>query len=511
MAELVDQWGNPLKREKLVIEEAAPTMSGVRSIMTSFQTAGMDPSTLGEIMRRADEGDAVAYLEMAEQIEEKDAHYLSVLGTRKRAVGRLNVTVEAADKSVQAEADAKLVRDFVARQELQGEIFDMLDAIGKGFSVTETIWQTTASKWTIKELKHRTQKHFQFDKVDGERLYLTGAGGQPEELTPYKYIIHRHQAKSGLAIKSGAVRVCSWMYLFKNFSMKDWVVFAEAYGQPIRIGTYGPGASEADKQTLMRAIANIGSDFGAIIPDGMDIKFIETGQKTASADMFERLARICDEQISKAVLGQTTTTDAASNGLAGNQAHNEVRGDICDHDAVQLSATLNRDMVPALVALNHGVRERYPIIKIGNEERVDTDKESLVLERMIRAGARVSRKAMQERFNLPDAENDEDVMTPLPTAAPTMMSRQLPVLAARSRTPDAIDEMAIEMAGEWQEVLDPIMSAVDQAMAEATSFEDFNERLLALSSGVDMQPASEKIARVMLAARLAGNVGAKLK
>ena len=43
---------------------------------------------------------------------------------------------------------------------------------------------------------------------------------------------------------------------------------------------------------------------GGIIPDGTSIDFITT-EKTSSSDLYERLARYCDEQISKAILGQT--------------------------------------------------------------------------------------------------------------------------------------------------------------------------------------------------------------
>ena len=42
-------------------------------------------------------------------------------------------------------------------------------------------------------------------------------------------------------------RVVAWMYLFKNYDLKDWVSFCEVYGMPLRLGTYDATASEKDK------------------------------------------------------------------------------------------------------------------------------------------------------------------------------------------------------------------------------------------------------------------------
>src|SRR3546814_21150705 len=71
----------------------------------------------------------------------KDLHYLSVLGTRKRAVSQLPINVEAASEDPNDELDAQLIRDWLKRLTLQAELFDILDAIGKGYSVTEIVWK----------------------------------------------------------------------------------------------------------------------------------------------------------------------------------------------------------------------------------------------------------------------------------------------------------------------------------------------------------------------------------
>ena len=75
-----------------------------------------------------------------------------------------------------------------------------------------------------------------------------------------KFIVHRYKARSGHTSRAGILRVVAWMYLFKNYDLKDWVSFAEIYGLPLRLGKYAPGASDSDRRRFMRALIQIGSD-----------------------------------------------------------------------------------------------------------------------------------------------------------------------------------------------------------------------------------------------------------
>ena len=97
----------------------------------------------------------------------------------------------------------------------------------------------------------------------------------------------------------------------------------------------------------MRALIQIGSDAAGIIPDGTSIDFITT-EKTSSSDLYERLARYCDEQISKAILGQTLTSDSGGGSYAQSKTHNDVRHDLTVADCKALASTLRRDLIRPL-------------------------------------------------------------------------------------------------------------------------------------------------------------------
>lgn len=82
------------------------------------------------------------------------------------------------------------------------------------------------------------------------------------------------------------MRVVSWMYLFKNYDIKDWVSFCEVFGMPLRLGKYDASASEDDKKQLMEAIISLGTDAAGIVPSSTMIEFIES-QKTTSLEVLQ--------------------------------------------------------------------------------------------------------------------------------------------------------------------------------------------------------------------------------
>lgn len=506
---LVDRYGAPLKKEVLLQEQAGPSMAGVRSILSSHPTKGLNPQRLASILLGSEQGNTEAYLALAEELEEKDPHYLSIIRTRKMSVSQLEITVEPASDDKNDIENANLIEEFLNRDQLQGELFDILDAIGKGFSITELIWETSEKQWMPSDLKWRDPRWFIFDRNDGVTPYLN-EGGQEIPLAPYKFIYHQHRSKSGLPIRGGVVRPCVWMWLFKNFSIKDWVIFAEAYGQPVRLGKYNAGASKEDRDILLKAVAQIGSDAAAIIPETMQMEFIEAQQKTGTAEVFERLCNFADQQMSKAVLGQTTTTDAISGGHAVSKEHNKVREDIEAADAKVLAATLNRDLVIPIITLNRGVQKKYPRIFIGRTEDVDLDKQTTAADRFVRMGGRVSMSKMAERLGMPMPDDENDVLRPLPDspqgAAPA--ERPGPETAsqktvASQRPSDVIDRSVDDLEGDWEELMAPAIDQLEALIAASSSYEDFQARLAGLDLKLD--PVAERLARQLFSARVAGN------
>ena len=253
-----------------------------------------------------------------------------------------------------------------------GLLEDSLDALGKGFSAVEIIWDRSGPQWKPARYEWRDPRFFVFDRTDGTTLRLLDEADsyQGIDIEPYKWVIHKPRLKSGIPIRGGLARLVAIAYMVKSYTVTDWTAFAEVFGMPLRLGRYGPNATEEDILKLIAAVANLGTDAAAVLPDTMRIEFIEVGNRQGGADLYEKLAVYLDKQVSKAVLGQTMTADDGSS-RSQAQVHDEVRGDILRSDARQLEDTLNRDLVKPFIDLNHGPQERYPKLLLPVNEPED--------------------------------------------------------------------------------------------------------------------------------------------
>jgi phage gp29-like protein len=532
---LVDLRGQPMRAavQTLTSEIGGPTMSGVRNIWSGHPAQGLNPAKLACLLRDAEQGDATAYLELAEEIEEKYPHYNGVLGVRKRAVAQLPIRVEAAGETDEEQGDAALVRDWTKRLTLQAELIEILDALGKAYSATEIIWET-GELWLPAQIKRRDPRFFEYDQATGEQLLLKGGedgnSSVASALPPYKFIVHQTAAKSGLPIRGGLARVVAWYYLFANFALKDWMTFLEVYGLPLRVGKYQNGTSEDDIRLLAQAVGQIGSDAGAVIPQSMMIEFVQSGGAAANPDMFRAMLTYIDDAVSKVVLGQTSSSDAKAGGLGSGQAnlHGDVREDIADADAVELSATLTRDLAMPMVLLNRGRRKRYPQIIVGRPDAVDVKEFLDAADRGVKMGVPIAISTWRERTGIPEPKAGEPVL--MASAAPAAQDPQgggdgpdaagkastglldpfkRPsegvggrdvAAAAQARKPDAIDTMVEEALTDWQGMVDPLLGSFDDLIAGATSMEEVRE-LLAMKAG-DVIAAMDVTAIVQLGERV---------
>jgi phage gp29-like protein len=451
---LYDAYGRPVDTAPLREEQAGPTLAGIRNIYSVMHpSVGLTPEKLTAILRQAEFGDPFLYLELAEEMEEKDPHYLSVLETRKQTLAQLDLVVRPASSAADDVRTADLLSDILFNGSFQLEdiLFDLLDAIGKGYSVAEIIWDTSGRQWVPRQLKWRDPRWFLFDWISGEQLLVRTLDGQvvsasPDKgngyshleprfssrpssadgvgwlagiqpmtapLAPFKFVVHFAKAKSGLPIRGGLARAAGWSYLFKNYILKDWVTFSEVYGQPLRVGKYSAGATESDKRTLLRAVANIGSDAAAIILESMIIEFTEARQ-AGSTDLYERFCEYIDRQVSKVVLGQTLTSDLprGAGSRAAAQVHDGVRRDILGADARRLAATLTRDLVKPVVDLNMGPQQHYPKLQFALPDDQDAKTFADIVAELVDRGLRVGQSAVLDRLGLPEPAANDSVLAP---------------------------------------------------------------------------------------------------
>ncbi len=507
-SKIVDQYGRPIQYDKLTEELAAARTTGIRQIWHQSVANGLTPQRLASILRAAAEGSANDYLTLAEEMEERDLHYASVLGTRKLAVAGLSVRVEAASDDPEDVRRADQLKELVDSPEFGELQADLTDAMGKGYAVSEIMWDRSGKTWNPERFEPRDQRFFQFDRGTGRELRLLDEADPINgvALAPYKFIVHLPRIRSGLPIRGGLARLAAVGYMCKAWTWKDWMGFADIFGMPMRVGRYGAGASKEDISTLMSAVANLGSDAAAVIPDSMRIDFTQAANVAGAGDFFKGLAEWWDKQVSKAVVGQTMSTDDGSS-QAQATIHNEVRIDLLQADAKAESNTINRYFVRPWCDLNFAPGRPYPRLIIDVPKPENTKILIDALKALVPLGLKVEQSVIRDKLNIPaPAEGAELLGIPPPVATPVLAqainSEQLP--AKPVVMPDIVDNQVRTLERTVGVYMDDMVEQIKELLDTVSSLEEFRDRLIEAYPTMTTSHLADSIADGLAAASLAG-------
>ncbi len=520
---LLDQYGRPIPRDQIraMREEISPSGAMyARPPFAGHLAFGMDPETLGATVRASDEGNTLGFMTLAEEVEELYPHYAAVLSKRKRAVCQLPITVEAAGDSPSERLHAEFVRDWVACGVLQQALFDISDAIGKGYSVCEIIWDIGPGGTRPSKLKWRTPRWFEISWNDGETLWLRTETGFAD-LLPHKFLVHRHPFKSGLVVRSGLTRAVAFVWLYAAYTQRDWALFSQGYGLPLRLGRYGPEASEDDKKVLWRAVSSIAGDVAAIVPKSMEVEFIEAKAGSTSTDLFLHRADWLDRAVSKLVLGGTAGTDAIAGGHAVGKEHRDIEGDVERFDAELIGTSVTRQLVQRMIAFTFGEQPRYPVLRIGRPDEVPIEKVVAAVGDLASLGLRVKADQIRQRLQLDKPEDGDEVVggrapdpepalpkpqLPIPTGAPAGLhaSRLLGSLLTlqAAEAPEAVEALTDRLANDAASALAGLQDDIRAEFDAAEDLRDLADRLARLK--LDPAAFAEAMARGMALAHLVG-------
>lgn len=519
MIKLYDGFGRLIVPEKRP-DDRVLAVASVRDNYSGYPSNGLTPQKLAAILKEADAGDVYRQMELFEEMEEKDAHLYSILQTRKLAVTGLDFEIVPFSEEKKDRDVADFVADIIHNlPDLEDNLLDMLDAVGKGYSALELYWDIRNNKNIIRHMEWVHPKRFLWYDEKGRsntpRL-LTDDAPMGVDLPAFKFLFHKHKIKSGHPTRQGVLRVVVWMYLFKNYDIKDWVVFAETYGMPLRLGKYDPSATKEDKDALISAIRSLGSDAAGVISKSTEIEFVEAVKN--STDVYSTLADFCNSEMSKAVLGQTLTTQQ---GTVGSQAlgnvHNEVRGDLKKADCEQVSKGIRRDVILPVVGFNFGWDVNLPWFRFDYEDEADLKSEADRYKVHIESGLEIGEEHMYEKFNIPKPKKGEKIVggqIPLNPPLAKGEAKQGDLKANKAiagseearQAKDTMDHFTDRLMIEAD--LDPMISPIEKLLSEVGSLEEFRDKLLNEYKGMEPVELGNLMQRALGAAELAGRVEA---
>ncbi|WP_109083227.1 DUF935 domain-containing protein [Aggregatibacter kilianii] len=522
-SKILDINGKPFDFDDELQTENDSRLGWLQRHYSEHPASGLTPSKAATLLRAAEMGDLIGQCELAEDMEEKDSHLQSELGKRRNAILTMDWQIAPPPNASAAEQrDAQMLEEILRDATwLDDCIFDATDAILKGFSCQEIEWEQglVGGLKLIRNVNWRDPAWFMTPQYERNTLRLRDGTADGVELAKFGWITHIAKAKTGYLSRIGLVRTLVWPFIYRNYSARDFAEFLEIYGLPLRLGKYPEGATNNEKNTLLRAVMSIGHNAGGIIPRGMEIEFA----KAADGNAAEFMAMIdwAEKSMSKAILGGTLTSQSdgkTSTNALGN-VHNEVRQELRDADLKRLAATLTRDLVYPLYALNcktFNDARRIPRFEFDTAESEDINSFGEGLGRLVDIGFRIPLRWAQDKMQIPVATESEDVLTRTrPKTEPddprqkAILSANLPELEFNTihRDPDDLIDELEPTAEEYESVIDPMLKPIVEAIRTG-GYEYAQARLAELYQDLDDDALEQMLTRALFVSDLIGRLNA---
>lgn len=325
---------------KRITEGSNVTRPGATVILTQPQRFGIGLNDYMNAIRNAENVDFTSRVKLYDIYSESmmDPHLFSVV--QKRKSGVLGRKIEfrrngIADDKVNGQISSPWFLRFIS---------DALDADYWGFTLVQ--FYINEKGWIDYYMVPRKHVDPVLNLIKTRQADING---EPFEEYPDLLMIRGKEPLGILARTAPYV-------IYKRGTIGDWAELAEIFGRPVRKYTYDAADPEARNATLEAAAAQ-GSASVFLCPDGTALEFVEPGNLSGSSDMYSALVDRYNAEMSKAVLGNTLTTEASETGTqALGTVHNKVEQEIIEQDALSILNLLNYDMTALFASLGINTR-----------------------------------------------------------------------------------------------------------------------------------------------------------
>lgn len=390
------------------------------SLWLQFQRVGggLTPQQVSGIIREADAGQTWRLMDLANDARQKDCHLQSVLATSEEAIAGLEWELELPENpKLKERKAAEALEDHLRSTGLMPRLFaHHAGARYYGYAVTEPGYERVGELLLPTSFDHISARRFGFRINDGVFVWrdmdMPYDGVDIRKDYPNKFIISQPRITGDVPCREGLVRVLMWAALFRNWTLTDWLKLGEIAWKPWRTGTYDKDADQKDIDNLTDVLEGMSSNGVAVVPTTTNLK-VEwpagmTGQSQHGA-MFAAMAA----EMSKAVLGQTLTTEQ---GKVGSQAlgnvQNEVRKDLREATARYVAGDITRDLIAPLTAMNWGPGVRPARLRLITDDAKDLVAFSTALDKLTGPNVKLSLPAkwVRKQAGVPDPDEDEEMI-----------------------------------------------------------------------------------------------------
>jgi phage gp29-like protein len=429
---IFDRLRSAFGREPVVAEErAAPIYAPeMGSVLPQLPLAlqlqriggGLTPMQVSEIIRQADVGYMYRLVDLANEARQKDCHLQAILGTRETALKGLRWQIDAGEDKGTRRKDRKAAEWCEEALKASANFPDLVAHMAGGnyygYAVSETLYALDAGKIVPAKFLPVSARRFIFELTAGELRQWDPYGGS---LKPYpginlqqdfpgKFLVFQPRVNGDVPCREGLARVLMWAALYRNWDLRDWITLGELAWKPWRVGTYTKGADQKDIDSLGLILQAMSASGTAKIPDSVKLD-VQWPKGVSEGGTHAALFAVLGAEMSKAVLGQTLTTEQGSKGSQSlGNVHDKVRRDILESDAVAAAACIRRDIVAPLIRMNFGDGVAIPEFRFLTEDGIDLASYSKAIATLKGAGLKIKASDVRDATGLGTPDEDDEIL-----------------------------------------------------------------------------------------------------
>ena len=328
---------------------------------------------------------------------EQDTHIRAILSAAKVNIAGLDWEVKPFLKgkekkaSVTNQAIAEFCEDmFEQMEDFTQHLYDLMDALPKGFSFSEIIWGQKDGYWVIDNLLNRPRRRIQFDATSRQPRVRTIENPFYGDLVePGKYIVHRCSSNWENPFGDAIDQSLYWPWLFKKMGLKFFLHSQEVSSSSIPIVQHPTAADPRLKREALGVAKQIREGAYGAMSDALKLVWAESTQGARNAESRELFIRLMNDEMTKCVKGSLLTTEGASSAGTGSrstsQTHQVTEDQYDIFRAKGLASSINKYLLRFACDYNFANLDGYPRFKFDVEEDENLVEASTVLVNLSKA------------------------------------------------------------------------------------------------------------------------------
>ncbi|HSI08825.1 MAG TPA: DUF935 family protein [Rariglobus sp.] len=379
----------------------------------SNPVARLTPAKLARILDAFDAGNIRDAALLWQRILERDDQAITCSGKRIRGTPGLNWEILTLDKSPEAQQHKEAleyfyrnvaVRNALERNERGGLrllIKQILSAIGLRFAAHEIVWQPGEGGRMTAQFNFIPLQFF--ENTTGELRFLETDEAQTGTAMDEKFGPDGWMVACG----DGLMRGGSVAYQLKRTPLYAWVNYCDKFGTPPLHGQTDAAKGSDEWNTLRDALAGYGEDLALITSLAAKISPLEL--KNAGNTPHPALVDRMDRAVSRIWTGgDLSTMSQGGGGAVGSEPQQDDLGKLQAEDAAMVTDTLQEYVDRVVIRYLFGTDQPLAYFELQTPAKLDTERELKIDTFLIGAGVPRGKRELQERYNRPEMEDDDE-------------------------------------------------------------------------------------------------------